>query len=211
MYTLDLCRNIMHLRKFPNVTCKDVYNALGQFKASYVEEKYPLFKWDHIWTNLHVKYIDKYDRMVSYKFLYEALPTRKRLSVMNIPDFDNDLCPHCQISETNMHLFYFCNKIKSLYRFMLRLCEIACNKEINDPICFIFFDFKDVGIKKYLCSVILSSYMGLVWSCRQENLDFRTMKLKLITRIKYNVKTILLCPDIKNEIRAMFIELDAMC
>ena len=94
---------------------------------------------------------------------------------------------------------------------MLRLCEIACNKEINDPICFIFFDFKVVGIKKYLCSVILSSYMGLVWSCRQENLDFRTMKLKLITRIKYNVKTILLCPGIKNEIRTMFIELDAMC
>ena len=94
---------------------------------------------------------------------------------------------------------------------MLRLCDIACNKEINDAICFIYFYFKVVDINKYLCSVILSSYMGLVWSCRQENLDFRTMKLKLITRIKYNVKTILLCPGIKNEIRTMFIELDAMC
>ena len=134
MNTLDLCRNIMHIRKFPNVTNKDIYNALGKFSSSYIEQKYPLFKWKNIWVNLHVKYIDKYDRMVSYKFLYEALPTRKKLNVMNIPGIDDDLCPTCQISETNMHLLYFCNKIKSLYRFMVRLCEIACNKEINDPL-----------------------------------------------------------------------------
>ena len=146
--------------------------------------------------------------MVCYKFLYEALPTRKKLRVMNIPGVDNDLCPTCQISETNMHLFYFCNKIKLLYRFMLRLCEITSNKEINDPLCFIFFDFKILGLKRYLCSVLLSSYIGLVWSCRNENFDFQIMKLKLIKRIKYNIKTILLCPGIKNEIRIMFNELD---
>ena len=211
MYTLDLCRNIMHLKNFPNVTCKEIYNALGQFTQSYIEQKYPLFRWNQIWTNLHMKYIDKYDRMVCFKFLYEALPTRKKLNVMNIPGIDNDLCPVCQISETNFHLFYFCNKIKSLYQFMLRLCEIAIHKEINDPLCFIYFDFKVTGIKKYLCSVILSSYIGLVWTCRNENLSFSVMKLKLITRIKYNIKTILLCPDIKSEIRNMLKELDTNC
>ena len=76
---------------------------------------------------------------------------------------------------------------------------------------FIYFDFKVTGIKKYLCSVILSSYIGLVWTCRNENLSFRVMKLKLITRIKYNIKTILLCPDIKSEIRTMLNELDTNC
>ena len=62
-----------------------------------------------------------------------------------------------------------------------------------------------------MCSVILSSYLGLVWSCRNENFDFGIMKLKLITRIKYNVKTILLCPDINNEIRIMLNLLDTIC
>ena len=83
---------------------------------------------------------------------------------MNIPGVDNDLCPVCQISETNFHLFYFCNKIKSLYRFMLRLCEIAINKEINDPLCFIYFDFKVTGIKKILCSVHVSLSLDLIKS-----------------------------------------------
>ena len=70
---------------------------------------------------------------------------------------------------------------------------------------------KVTGIKKYLCSVILSSYIGLVWTCRNEYLSFSVMKLKLITRIKYNIKTILLCPDIKSEIRNMLKELDTNC
>ena len=67
------------------------------------------------------------------------------------------------------------------------------------------------GKEKLLCAVILSSYIGLVWSCRNENADYGTMKLKLITRIKYNINSILLCPGITDEIRRLFTELDRTC
>ena len=64
------------------------------------------------------------------------------------------------------------------------------------------------GVKRDLCSVILNSYIGLVWSCRNENGDFIYMKIRLLAKIRYNVRTILLCPGIKNEIKEMFNELD---
>ena len=102
----------MNLKKFPNVSCKEIYLSFSAEASSPIEEKYPLYRWKHIWANIHLKYIDKYDRVICYTFLYEALPTKKRLKAMNIRDIENYLCPICVIPETNIHLFFFLQQAK---------------------------------------------------------------------------------------------------
>ena len=74
-----------------------------------------------------------------------------------------------------------------------------------------FFQLKKLPILTHIVFLILTSYIGLVWSCRNEQFEFGLMKQKLLSRIKYNIKTILLCPGISNVIRTMLQELDAIC
>ena len=122
-YILNLCRNVMHLQSFPMITCKMIYNVLNPEYKSEIEDKYPLYRWNIIWKNIHCKLIDKYDRVVSYKFIYNVLPSKKKLYDMKIAGYDNPTCDICNIPESNLHMFYFCSKIKSLYRFIVKLCE----------------------------------------------------------------------------------------
>ena len=211
IYTIDICRSLMNHKKIPNVSGKDVYNILHIKVTPEIETKYPLYNWSKIWHNLHSKYVDKYDRMVCYKFIYNVLPTKRRLMLMNIPEYNTDLCNFCNEPETNFHLLYFCKKINGLYKSTLQLCEGVCSKKIIDPFAFIFFDFKVSGILQHVCAVIISSYIALVWSCRKENLGQIILQRKLRNKIKYNIKTILLCPNVGSTLKDIFVDLDQRC
>ena len=111
---------------------------------------------------------------------------------MNISGIDTDLCSICNEPENNMHLLYFCKKIKGLYHFMLRLCESVCNSNIRDPFAFIYFDFRVSKLLRNVCSLINSNYVGLVWTLRNESLGLTSLKRKLIAKIRYNTQTILM-------------------
>ena len=210
-YTIDLCNKIMSNRDFPNISGKEIYLSLSQESTPEVESAYPLYKWKCIWNNINSKYIDKYDRVICYKFVYNVLPTKRKLKLMNISGIDTDLCSICNEPETNMHLLYFCKKIKGLYHFMLRLCESVCNSKIGDPFAFIYFDFRVSKLLRNVCSLINSSYVGLVWTLRNESLGLTSLKRKLIAKIRYNTQTILMSFNTKENVRKLFIDLDNRC
>ena len=90
MYTIDLCNKIMINRTFPNVLGKEIYFLLSQQLTPEVELSYPLYNWKCIWKNINSKFIDKYDRVVCYKFIYNVLPTKKKLKSMNITGIDSE-------------------------------------------------------------------------------------------------------------------------
>ena len=92
LYTIDICNKVMNNKKFPNVTGKEIYKVLSGTVTPEIETKYPLYNWNHIWVNIHNKYIDKYDRFISYKLIYNMLPTKMRLKVMNVPGHIDDKC-----------------------------------------------------------------------------------------------------------------------
>ena len=106
-YILNLCRNVMHLKSFPVLTCKMIYNVLNPEHKSDIEESFPLYRWKIIWKNIHCKLIDKYDRVVCFKFIYNVLPTKKKLYEMKITGYDNPSCEICNTPESNLHMFYF--------------------------------------------------------------------------------------------------------
>ena len=210
-YTIDICRSLMNHKKFPNIVGKEIYKALLSKVSPEIETKYPLYNWKKIWQNIHSKYVEKYDRMVCYKFIYNILPTKRRLMIMNVPEYDSDLCNVCNEPETNFHLLYFCRKVNELYKLILRLCEGICKMKVIDPFAFLYFDFKVSGILQHVCSVIISSYISFVWSCRNEDSGQRLLQRKLRNKIKYNVQTILLCPNLSNELREKFEDVDGRC
>ena len=76
-YTIDLCRKLLNNTKFPNILGEEIYLSFSNELTPEVESAYPLYKWAYIWNNIHCKYIDKHDRVVCYKFIYNVLPTKK--------------------------------------------------------------------------------------------------------------------------------------
>ena len=78
---------------------------------------------------------------------------------------------------------------------------------VEDPLKFLFFDFKTSKIKANICSLILSTYLGTVWSNRN-SVDFNNLKYKFIAALKYNVKTILVCDKVKTDIKELLVDMD---
>merc|ERR1712082_155216 len=211
IYTINLCNKLMKNTKFPNMMGKEIYVSFSQELPSEVELLYPLYKLKSIWKNINSKFIEKYDRVVCYKFIYNVLPTKKKLKSMKIPGIDTDLCSICNEPESNMHLFYFCRKIRGLYQYALKICEDICKKRIVDPFAFIFFDFRVSRSLKDICSLVNSSYIGMVWGFRNESMGITTLKRKLIAKIRYNTQTVLMCSSVKGNERKLFVDLEKRC
>ena len=79
--------------------------------------------------------------------------------------------------------------------------------KVEDPLKFIFFDFNTSKIKAMVCLLILSTYIGAVWSSRN-SIDFNNLKYKYLKAFKYNVKTILACNTYNPELRELLIAAD---
>ena len=77
-----------------------------------------------------------------------------------------------------MHLFYFCKKIKGLFHFALKICENLCQRKIVDPFAFMFFDFRVSKLLESICSLVNSSYIGMVWTYRNEKYESDNTKEK---------------------------------
>ena len=211
MVTIDLCCKFMNNTKIPSLSGKEIYASLRTVITPEVETNLPLYNWKNIWSNIHSKYVDKYDRVVVYKFIYNVLPTKKKLKAMNIHGIDTELCSMCNEPESNIHLSYFCKKIKCLLKFSLKLCEDICNKNIGDPLAFLYFDFRMSNMTKHVCALIISCYIGTVWSLRNENIGLAMLKRKLLSKIRYNIQSIILCYKLNDKNRKLFIDLDQRC
>ena len=66
---------------------------------------YPLHNWGNIWKNLHFRYIPVNTREILYKYINEISTNKHRLK--QIRRSVDDLCEHCNIPKTNIHMLYY--------------------------------------------------------------------------------------------------------
>ena len=117
-FILGEIRTCYHIKNFPNLNSKTIYRTLlPNVKTVLETERYINFNWNNIWPNLNNKFISISDRLICFKFLHEILANRKRLAQVRIRPSPN--CDVCNVEESNVHMFYFCTKIKNtvLYIF----------------------------------------------------------------------------------------------
>ena len=130
---------------------------------------------------------------------------------MNVPGYNTDKCEICDIPETNLHLLYFCSKVNGLFKSILCMIEQFCNIKIIDPFAFVFFDFRVSGKWRNICAVIISSYISIVWNCRNEQLGHIVLVRKFKNKLRYNIKSILLCSIVNEEQKMIFQDMDHRC
>ena len=98
-----------------------------------------------------------------------------------------------------------------LYKSILHFIELFCNTKIVDPFAFLFFDFRVTGKMRNVCAVVISTYISIVWSCRNENIEHNSIVRKFKNKLRYNIKTNLLCTILDNELENIFKDLDHRC
>ena len=89
--------------------------------------------------------------------------------------------------------------------------KIFVKKKVVDPFAFIFFDFRVSELLESICSLVNSTYIGMVWTYRNESMGMTTLKRKLISKIIYNTQTVLMCSNMKGNERKLFVDLDKRC
>ena len=180
-YSVETIRKCYHLKNFPKILSKDVYNMLYTVTQPEIEKLYPNYDWKSIWRNVAFKPINIYDRNIVFKYINEILTNNKRLYIMNLRL--SPLCNHCGVEESNVHQFIYCYKVQECINWMKKLIFYLCNMDIGN--CFLrclFLDFPKVNkaIQNTLC-IIICSYISLVWYNREEqSLSINSFKAKII-------------------------------
>ncbi len=83
------------------------------------------FKWQHIWKNGLDSYASIKAKNFQWKFLYNAIFTEHRLSLMGL---SNGLCILCKTHHENLiHLFCDCEKVKPFWEEANRIINRALN------------------------------------------------------------------------------------
>ena len=183
-YSVETIRLCVHLRNFPNLKSKCVYEKLLSISQPRIEIMYQTYDWKCIWKNISFKYIDIHDRSIVYKYLHEILPNKKILAQYHN---SNPNCETCNVEESNIHMFLYCAKIQNCRSLLIRLIFYLCNMNVEHCIlkC-LFFDFPKVNKKvTNTLSIVISIYLAIIWFNRNspDNLDY-----KLKARIKKSQK-----------------------
>ena len=180
-YSIETIRKCYHIKNFPNVSSKDIYNMLYVVTQPEIEKLYPNYDWKSIWRNVAFKPINVYDRNIIFKYIHEILANKKRLYDMRLKF--SPLCDQCGIEESNIHLFLYCYKVQPCIILMKKLVFYLCNMDIgNSLLRCLFLDIPKVNksVQNTLC-VIICSYISWVWYNREEsNLKVNSFKAKII-------------------------------
>ena len=169
-------KQIYKMPNFPNVNAKTIYQiSLPKIKPRTID-LYPLYNWDRIWKYLNFKYINIKDRCILYKFLYEILPTNKRLKELRLRQ--DSICNDCQAEDSNMHKFLYCYKVQGSVQWLTDFIEYVCRIKVNSLFKFLFLEFPYIN-KKIVntLTVIISCYISCIWLNRND-LDYIEIKLK---------------------------------
>ena len=205
---IDVLRRICNIEGFLMMNSKHVYDVLIPNIAPKVEEAYPLFNWQVIWTNLHVKFIAPKQRELLYRYIHETLPTNDRLLMLGIKD--NNRCDQCTEIENNMHIFYFCKQKVVLVNWITDTIKALCGPNIRVNLMRFLMFHIDIKCKKIKNTIImlLSDYIFCVWIGRQEGYSVDRILKFLRGRIKYNIwgLRLMLCDDMENWFTANYIK-----
>ena len=146
---------------------KDIYEIMvPQCKPDMVD-MYPNYDWDNIWKQLNFKYIRITDRNILFKYLYEILPTGKRLKQIQIQE--SSLCKYCNVEDSNVHRFYFCGTIKECLSWLRKIIFYICGIRVVSLLKILSLDFPKIEKRNMnsLC-VIVAGYISSVWYNRND-------------------------------------------
>ena len=182
-YSVEVIRKCYHIKNFPKVSSRDIYNLLFNVTQPEVEKMYPAYDWKSIWSKVAFKPINISDRSIVFKYIHEILPNNKRLFNMRLRI--SPLCTQCGIEESNIHQFLYCCKVQDCIVWMKKLIFYLCNMDIGNSLmrC-LFLDFPKVDkkVQNTLC-IIICSYISWVWYNREEPIlivnSFKAKMLKV--------------------------------
>ena len=175
-YAIDGIKQCKSIKNFPNINSKMIYNMLLPDVKPSIELMYPNYDWKHIWKMISFRFINVNDRPVLFKYCHEILPNNKRLHQIRIKD--NPLCTICNVEDSNIHRFYFCQKVQDCLVWLRKLIFYLCDLNCNSLLRILSFDLPRIHVKnKNTLCIIISSYIACAWYNR-DNLDYLTNKLK---------------------------------
>ena len=173
---IENVKQIYKIKNFPNVNSKDIYKEILPIAHPRPHDLYPIYNWPRIWKYLNFRFINIKDRCIVYKFLYEILPTNKRLKEIGLRN--DPLCNFCNVEDSNMHKFLYCYKIQSSVKWITKLIENVCNIRVHSLFKFLFLEFPYINKKMVnTITIIICCYISCIWLNR-DNLEFIDGKLK---------------------------------
>ena len=186
---INVIRKCSKLKDFPNITSQNIYESTIQKQKPIVEERYPLFIWENIWANVASSVINSDNRSILFKYLHEILPNNLRL--YNIRRKVSPNCDTCNMEDNNLHMFYFCNKIKVVIKYLRVLLQRILNIDNVNLIKLLFLDTTDLTNKdSNSVLAIISSFICTIWYNRGHTGDKLIIFKKNIMTNIVNHKTI---------------------
>jgi len=165
--------------------CKSrlIYRELMNPKAvPTIEEKYPLFQWVEIWQNVNFKYIGVSDRNIVYRYIHDALPSKRKLHQIGI--INNAICPECNVEETTIHTVYFCKKNEQIVRWFKKVIQNLCDIKFPQMLELLHYDIRLSNKRnKNVCIMLITAFIVDMWLSRDLKLNFRDAIHKLIGKI----------------------------
>ena len=189
-YAVDTIRKCIHIKGFPKVQSKLIYDSILPSSTARVESLYPLYDWSNIWSCLGFKYINVIDRPILFKYIHEILTTNKRLCEIRIKTVP--LCTKCQVEDSNIHKFYYCQSVQECLVWVRRLIFYLCGMNIDSMLKILSLDLPKVNIKvKNTLCIIICSYITNTWFNR-DNTEFivNSLKAKIVRDQKLNMKVL---------------------
>ena len=166
-YTIDTVHKCVGHKKFPNMKSKDIYELMVPHFQPNIVNMYPNYDWSNIWRQLNFKYIRVHDRNILFKYLYEILPTNKRLNQIRIED--SPLCKTCKVEDSNVHRFYFCGTIKECLSWLRKVILYICGIQVESFLKILSLDLPKIEKRNMnaLC-VLVAGYISTVWYNRKD-------------------------------------------
>ena len=154
------------MRKFPNLNANDIYKFLLP-DCEPIKNNIPNINWGRSWKNLNFRYINIYERDITFKLLHNIITTRSRL--YQIKKIDSPLCQMCNSTENKTHMFLECIKVKSILKCFKYLLNKICNIKNTSDINILHLDFKAKKKQKNTAIILTTLYIGCVWQNRDLN------------------------------------------
>ena len=185
-FAIDTIKKCKNNKKFPKINSKDIYEILVTKVIPSIVSKYD-FNWPNIWKHLNFKYINVNDRNVMFKFIYEILPTNKRLHQITIGE--SLLCEECEMEDTNSHRFYHCYKVQDCLKWLKRVIYYICGIKVNSLLKILYLDIPKIEKRNMnsMC-IIITCYISCIWRSR-ENLNHikKFVKAKMIRDQRFHM------------------------
>ena len=187
-FTVDTIKKCKDHKNFPNLKSKDIYRIiLPQYQPA-IENLYPTYNWVNIWNQLNFRYMDLNDRNIMFKYLYEILPTNKRLA--QIKQRESPMCDVCNVEDSNVHRVLYCSLVQECLIWLRRIIFYVCGVNFESMLKIIMLDIPKIERRNVnsLC-ILISSYIACTWFNRKNmnNIKF-CLKAKIIKDQRLKMK-----------------------